>query len=185
MPNTENLTDTFRTEGNPAPGELVRVHGFLNTWSDELEIEDFATAQETEKWLKAAKLLDSGCRFTRQDHAQIVALRTQIRAAVLQGPPYTALANVAEGVSFNMVQQEDKLGLAAANTSAIPQVTGRLLAIIYDAMQADTWARFKCCALPSCGWAYYDSTRSRTKRWCSMKTCGSRHKAREYYKRKR
>ena len=62
-------------------------------------------------------------------------------------------------------------------------VIGSLTEVIAESQQNGTWDRFKCCELPTCGWSFYDSPRSRTKRWCSMKTCGSRHKAREYYKR--
>jgi len=38
---------------------------------------------------------------------------------------------------------------------------------------------------PSCHWLFYDSTRSRTRRWCDMADCGSRDKSRRYYRRKR
>lgn len=42
--------------------------------------------------------------------------------------------------------------------------------------------RVKDC--PTCGWMFYDTTKSATRRWCNMEVCGSRHKAREWYKRK-
>jgi predicted RNA-binding Zn ribbon-like protein len=37
---------------------------------------------------------------------------------------------------------------------------------------------------PSCGWLYLDTSRNGRRRWCSMKTCGARDKARAYYDRR-
>ncbi len=65
----------------------------------------------------------------------------------------------------------------------VGHVIGTILGIIQEAAKNGTWDRFKCCALETCGWAFYDHTKNKSGRWCSMKTCGSRHKAREYLKR--
>ncbi len=42
-----------------------------------------------------------------------------------------------------------------------------------------------CEATPvdGCGWLFLDETRSRTRRWCSMRDCGNRAKARRHYRR--
>ena len=39
--------------------------------------------------------------------------------------------------------------------------------------------RLKAC--PACGWFFRDDTRSATRKWCSMATCGSAAKSRSYY----
>ncbi|MDQ3699203.1 MAG: CGNR zinc finger domain-containing protein [Gemmatimonadota bacterium] len=44
-------------------------------------------------------------------------------------------------------------------------------------------ARVKAC--PSCGWFFLDASKNRSRRWCSMATCGSSAKARRYYWRTR
>ena len=43
----------------------------------------------------------------------------------------------------------------------------------------ETVKRLKAC--PACGWFFRDGTRSATRRWCSMTTCGSPAKSRSYY----
>jgi predicted RNA-binding Zn ribbon-like protein len=45
--------------------------------------------------------------------------------------------------------------------------------------------RIKRCANPSCGWVFLDHSRRGNRRWCDMAVCGSRHKARTYYRRQR
>ena len=42
-----------------------------------------------------------------------------------------------------------------------------------------TLKRVKTC--PGCGWFFCDTTRSATRKWCSMATCGSLAKSRSYY----
>jgi len=37
-------------------------------------------------------------------------------------------------------------------------------------------ARFRVCSNPSCGLFFYDTSRTRRRRWCSMSRCGNRHK---------
>jgi predicted RNA-binding Zn ribbon-like protein len=43
----------------------------------------------------------------------------------------------------------------------------------------ETVQRIKAC--PACGWFFRDETRSATRKWCSMTTCGSAAKSRSYY----
>jgi predicted RNA-binding Zn ribbon-like protein len=39
------------------------------------------------------------------------------------------------------------------------------------------------CADAECGWFFLDTSRNRSRRWCSMKGCGNRNKARRFYSR--
>ncbi len=41
----------------------------------------------------------------------------------------------------------------------------------------------ECADDRGCGYLYYDSSRNRSRRWCSMESCGNRAKAQRHYKR--
>jgi predicted RNA-binding Zn ribbon-like protein len=41
------------------------------------------------------------------------------------------------------------------------------------------------CADGKCGWLFLDTSRNRSRRWCSMEDCGNRAKARRHYERSR
>jgi predicted RNA-binding Zn ribbon-like protein len=43
----------------------------------------------------------------------------------------------------------------------------------------------KMCGGDECGWLFLDTTKNHSRRWCAMADCGSRVKARRYYRRKR
>ncbi len=47
----------------------------------------------------------------------------------------------------------------------------------------DRLARVRNCHGAGCGWLFYDESRAGNRRWCSMKTCGNREKARVHYRR--
>ncbi len=40
--------------------------------------------------------------------------------------------------------------------------------------------RLRTCASDECRWVFYDSSRSQTRTWCDMNTCGARSKMRRY-----
>ena len=44
-------------------------------------------------------------------------------------------------------------------------------------------ARLRQCGDDECGWFFLDTTRNKSRRWCSMKVCGNRNKARRFYRR--
>jgi predicted RNA-binding Zn ribbon-like protein len=185
MESRSEVSGLYRTEGNPAPGELVRLQGFLNTWSEELGIEDFATPAAMEQWLRASFLWDGGKNITIENYQRILSVRHLLRQAVQHSHQMTELEKLQFTLSFTMEFDESGAPNLKPLGDDCDKLLGRLMLIIYNSMTDGSWSRFKCCALESCGWAFFDSTRSRTKRWCSMRTCGSRHKARQYYKRQR
>jgi len=45
--------------------------------------------------------------------------------------------------------------------------------------------RISKCSGEDCGWLFLDMSRNRSRRWCDMKDCGNRAKARRHYQRER
>lgn len=46
-------------------------------------------------------------------------------------------------------------------------------------------ARVKECGNDDCGWLFVDMSKNRSRRWCDMKDCGNRAKARRHYRRQK
>jgi len=46
-------------------------------------------------------------------------------------------------------------------------------------------ARVKECSSDECGWLFVDLSKNKSRRWCDMRDCGNRAKARRYYRRQR
>jgi predicted RNA-binding Zn ribbon-like protein len=49
-----------------------------------------------------------------------------------------------------------------------------------DLLTADEPPRLHACASSTCRWLFLDTSKNRTRRWCDMKICGNRAKARRY-----
>jgi predicted RNA-binding Zn ribbon-like protein len=50
-------------------------------------------------------------------------------------------------------------------------------------LTTDEADRIGLCNDEHCGWLFFDETRNKSRRWCSMQDCGNRAKARRHYKR--
>lgn len=53
-----------------------------------------------------------------------------------------------------------------------------------DSLLSEASLRLRCCASETCRWLFLDTSKNRTRRWCDMKVCGNRMKARRFYARK-
>jgi len=53
-----------------------------------------------------------------------------------------------------------------------------------DFLLSEEYSQLRCCASETCRWLFLDASKNRTRRWCDMKVCGNRMKARRFYARK-
>jgi predicted RNA-binding Zn ribbon-like protein len=98
-----------------------------------------------------------------------------LNAALADALPHLALVPGADGV-------------AAAWTGTGDELDRPLWPIALSAAQLllsdDLHPRLRECANHPCGWLFVDHSRSRTRRWCAMRGCGNRVKARRHYARR-
>ena len=52
-----------------------------------------------------------------------------------------------------------------------------------DLLTSGKLDRIRRCSEEKCGWLFLDMSRNRSRKWCDMKDCGNRTKARRHYKR--
>ncbi|GAA3445100.1 CGNR zinc finger domain-containing protein [Planomonospora venezuelensis] len=65
----------------------------------------------------------------------------------------------------------------------VPGVLGglaRIAAAVMAVHAEGAWPRLKVCTESTCQWAFVDSSKNRSRSWCSMKVCGNRTKTRAY-----
>lgn len=65
---------------------------------------------------------------------------------------------------------------AGAFEEQVAAVAAALLSCAADG----SLARIKVCARPDCRWAYFDTSNNRSRRWCSMASCGNVINNRDY-----
>lgn len=77
----------------------------------------------------------------------------------------------------------DDVGVRLAGTGGgVGAVLADLVAAVV-AIGDGSWQRLELCGVGTCQWAFYDGSRNRSGRWCSMAGCGNRTKARNFRRR--
>jgi predicted RNA-binding Zn ribbon-like protein len=70
------------------------------------------------------------------------------------------------------------------NATALDQMIWPVIRDTADLLTGDSLNRVGQCAdVTGCGWLFLDTSRNRSRRWCSMGTCGNRAKAMRHYQR--
>ena len=105
---------------------------------------------------------------------------------VLEHPGDRAAQNVLDGVlthgriRLRATASGYREDVEVASEWRVPWLAARDLV----ALQTEHAPRVRNCANPACILWFLDTTRSGTRRWCSMATCGNRLKARRHYERR-
>jgi predicted RNA-binding Zn ribbon-like protein len=94
-----------------------------------------------------------------------------------------ALNRAAERARLGVRFGADRGAALEPGAGGVDGAIGAVLAAAHAGMEEGTWGRLKVCANGGCTWAFYDRSRNRSSRWCSMAECGNRTKTRAYRRR--
>jgi predicted RNA-binding Zn ribbon-like protein len=177
-----------------APGELALVQAFLNTRWDltaQDHRETLVSPAALHDWLEARGLIGERDRLDPRDLDRAIAIREGLRALAFANNQHPlnpgaldAMRQASQGAATQIRIEPQGPRFVAGAETPIDAAIGAIFAITARAMIDGTWQRFKACPGRHCGWAFYDHSRNQSARWCSMKVCGDREKARAYYQRK-
>ena len=182
---------------------------FVNTadWhASDHPIESLTSYSELVRWSKHAgiltekqgKRLFKGASHNSEDRSAVLK-----RAIALREVIYRVFTSI---IQKDIPQEEDlaafnsELSMAMARSQIIVEgdafdwkwtagedaLDQMLWPIVHDAARLLTSKeRFRVgkCMDNNCGWLFLDTSRNRSRRWCSMKDCGNRAKARRHYER--
>lgn len=204
-----------RTTPPPAPdggysfvGNLLCVD-FVNTevMRQGAPLDRLGGVEDLLRWMRAAGVVDDTAlrrlpadwRNSRQA-AQLLkdakALRAVLRAAVeglAAGRPLPAdlvpAINHALAAGASTLRLERRDGAYATFREVLDPSPAALLAPIAESaawlLEHGDRALIRRCENAACVRFFYDTTKNRRRRWCSMDGCGSRAKAAAYYRRRR
>lgn len=68
-------------------------------------------------------------------------------------------------------------------TDALDRVLWPIAGSALELLTSPALPRARVCEGPGCGWVFLDTTRNRSRRWCSMELCGNRDKVKRFYRR--
>lgn len=156
------------------------VTEFVNSLDLMPYTENLGTPGELVAWLAERDLVEPGTRATKADLEAAQRLREAIRDF--------AGGDASASAELDVVAREAKLGVRFAEgaarlepaASGVRGALGRIVGEIASGMADGSWSRLKICNADDCRWAFYDTTKNRSRAWCSMQSCGNRAKVKAY-----
>lgn len=168
-----------------APGPLSLVQSFVNSVNVEFGPDHFATAESLGRWLDRYGL-GRPPAVTETERRRAVELREAIRELLREnnGGPVdprarAAITRIARDCPL-VVEFGDEPAALAPAAAGVDGALGAVLAVVVTTTADGSWSRLKACREHVCEWAFYDRSRNRGGRWCSMQVCGTRSKMRTY-----
>jgi predicted RNA-binding Zn ribbon-like protein len=177
----------FQREDAVIPPDARLVRDFVNTLERQTGTERLGTPSDLAAWLQERDLLAAAIGADARDLELAVRLREGLRA-VLEvhaghdpGAP-ADLDDVLRELPLQVAFDEGgALALTPRGGDPVRAALAGILAAVHRADADGSWSRLKACARPSCRWAYFDASRNRSARWCTMAGCGNSVKMRTAY----
>jgi predicted RNA-binding Zn ribbon-like protein len=170
------------------PHNLQLVIDFVNTRDVEADSDRTRTPAELAEWLDEQGLRGGGApALSEAEHRQAIELRESLRAVMYSHTHRDPAAKA--GQRLEAVAADGQLSVRfdpgggidlAPRAAGYAGVLAQLLVPVAHAAMDGTWQRVKACDADDCQWAFYDSSRNRSGRWCDMAVCGNRTKVRTY-----
>lgn len=171
------------------PHNLQLVIDFVNTLDVEAGEDQTDTPAHLAEWLSEQGLRAGDApALGAHELEEAVALRESLRSVL---GSHNQREDTAEDAARHLEQVAERGRLSvhfgpggaidiAPRAEGYPGVLAQLLVPVTHAAMDGTWARVKACVADDCQWAFYDSSRNRSGRWCDMAVCGNREKVRTY-----
>jgi predicted RNA-binding Zn ribbon-like protein len=172
------------------PDYLRPVYDFVNSIDIEAETDVLTTPAELTSFLLSHELMPSGEASTRELRLAL-SLRQALRAFALanNGIPASPADTELAAKCFDRLPTVagGPAGAPLVASSSNPVLAGLTEIVIGYATGRATgeWDRLRQCPAEDCAWVFWDRSPRAARRWCSMKVCGNRSKARAYAARRR
>lgn len=180
---------------DPARDAAALLRDFVNTLDVETGADQVETPGRLAAWLDGYGLLLAAAPSASASEGDLELardLREGLRTAMLahHGPSEPAMPPALEA-AFTALPL--RVTLRDGHPRLVPveepaTVTGalaRIAAAVMEAVADGTWGRLKVCQESTCLWAFLDTSKNRSRAWCSMRVCGNRTKTRAYRARMR
>ncbi|MFG1623029.1 CGNR zinc finger domain-containing protein [Kribbella sp. NPDC049227] len=146
-------------------------------------VERIPTPQRLVDWLAVSGLAVDSCTDAQLDLAR--ELRESIHAAATAAAIQDALPAAAvqvindcsaQGRAVAVLTPEGKRRWRLSSASCLEDALSVVAADAISIIAGERDGKLALCASPTCQAAFFDTSQSRTRRWCDMGTCGNRQK---------
>lgn len=165
--------------------ELDQLVAFLQTRASP---DLLATGAGLTGWLRGRGLIseseevdEAGRRRTVHLRAALLGLLNEHAGTPPDPRTRMTLEAVTKAAPMGLVADTGGGLRLAPGGKGLDHALGMIAVAAYVTSERGNFERLKLCQ--GCQWAFFDSTKNRSRIWCEMATCGSQHKARAYRQR--
>ncbi|MEU0690586.1 CGNR zinc finger domain-containing protein [Streptomyces uncialis] len=146
-------------------------------------VERIPTPHRLVDWLTVYDLAVTSCTSAQLDLAR------ELRESIHVAATAAALQHALPAPAVRVINDRSARGRAVAtltpegarrwrlsSASCVEDALGVIAADAISVIAGERDGRLALCASPTCLAAFFDTSRSRTRRWCDMNTCGNRQK---------
>lgn len=166
---------------------------FVNTRDIEERTDALADPAALPAWIEGHTEIevDPDGGIDPKAHARLLALREALRDLLRTNAgedgvelDLSPLQEAATESRYRATLAPDGRVCINADGDTVEALEARLLLAMELIQLLGAWPRVKACVADDCQWAFYDTSRNRSRTWCSMDVCGNREKTRRYRGRK-
>ncbi|MEK0097509.1 CGNR zinc finger domain-containing protein [Streptomyces sp. A475] len=151
-------------------------------------VERIPTPHRLIDWLAVNGLAVDSCTAAQLDLAR------ELREAIHAAATAAAIQDALPGSAVQVINDCSAQGRAAAvltpegqrrwqlgSASCVEDALSVIAADAISIIAGERDGRLALCASPTCQAAFFDTSQSRTRRWCDMNTCGNRQKKARFH----
>ena len=185
-----DFVNTIDPRSGPPSREYLTDYDAVLDWCEGTDV----SLPRSTTWLRRVAKQDA--EAAAGAHRRVIATREALFGVLessLSGRPARrgdlALLNAAlgEGIGHRSLAPDDRGGVRETwrASGALEQVLWPVAIDAWDLLTEPELVRVRQCPYEhgGCGWLFLDTSRSGTRRWCDMRTCGNRAKVRAHYER--
>ena len=183
-----DFANTADWHGSDHPVETLTSFSELVAWSQQTGI---LSEHQAQQLLKVAARLPEDANAVLQRAIDLREVIYRIFSAISGGlaPQDDDLAAFNAELSRALAQSQIVMTAGgfgwerSGDGGALDQMLWSVAHDAADLLTSGELDRVGQCADDRCGWLFLDTSRNRSRRWCSMEDCGNRAKARRHYQR--
>ena len=185
-----DFTHTLDDRHSDHPKEILKSYGDLVSWGQYAQL---LTDDEAQRLVAEAARRPAEASATLQ---RIITLREAIYriflaivedAAPAEADLITLNAVLSEAMSHACIMPKAG-GFVwewADEEKALDRMLWQVARSAADLLTSEQLGDVRACADEDCKWLFLDTSKNHSRRWCDMKSCGNRAKARRHYGRKK
>ncbi len=185
-----DFANTLDDRTDVHPQELLNSYNDLVLWSQQADV---LTEKEARRLLEKAAQRPS-------EATRVLKRAVEVREAIFR--IFKAIAEDESPEDEDLITLSAMVAEAQKHAQIVPNTNGfrwdwtdkrsdldcmlwPVVRSAADFLTSDDLDTVRVCASDSCDWLFLDTSKNHSRRWCNMKSCGNREKARRFYTRKK